>query len=91
MPTDTTYDGVASWNELCPDGANRWYEGDDPEGFAKEMMELFGLDVRAPFPEGFESSLGWDSLVDGEPSRHFHIPAGLAGEVYGSERWPLGS
>ena len=59
------------------------------------MLDLYGIDVRAPFPEGFEGRLGWDTL-GGQPdpgvsAYQFHIPAGLVGEIYGTERWPLGS
>jgi hypothetical protein len=80
-----------TWDELCPFGALRFYEGDDPDGFAAEMQARYGLDVRAPRPAGFEGRLNWDSMIDGEPVRIFYIPAGLVEEIYGSDRYPLGS
>ena len=79
------YDPIASWDELYPDGARRFYEGDNPEGFRAEMMQEFGFDPAVDDPEekpgGWTEDRGWA----------FTIPAGLVGKVYGSERWPLGS
>ena len=40
-----TQDVEVSWDELCPNGARRFYEGDDPEGFRAEMWEEFGFDT----------------------------------------------
>jgi len=98
---DATTMEPVSWDELCPDVAVRYYEGDDPEGFAAEMLELFGIDVRAPYDPGTGlRALGWDELIeprDGEesfepfPARAFFIPAGLVEAVYGSDRWDIGS
>ncbi|HSS12238.1 MAG TPA: hypothetical protein VLL25_20285 [Acidimicrobiales bacterium] len=78
-----------TWDELCPDGAIRFYEGDDPDGFAAEMLALFGIDVRAPIPEDEWERGGycWNEFR----SYRFVIPPGLVGAVYGSDRWPLGS
>jgi hypothetical protein len=85
-------DNIAAWNDLCPDGALRYYEGTDPDGFAAEMMAL-GIDVRAPIPNngGWDRPMGWDESVGNEQMRAFWIPAGRVGEIYGSDRWPLGS
>jgi hypothetical protein len=78
-------DARAEWDELRPDGARRFYEGDDPEGVRTEMIEGFGFDPAADDPEfptgGWSAERGWA----------FSIPAGLVGEIYGSDRWPLGS
>jgi hypothetical protein len=78
---------VAAWDELCPDGAWRFYEGDNPEGFAAEIKETFGFDP--------SEDPDWDKHVDdgrgGFPMRGFFVPAGLVGAVYGSGRWELGS
>jgi hypothetical protein len=76
-------DDKRQWDELCPDGAIRYYEGDDPDGFAAEMLALYNIDVRELAPT--ELFAGWDE------ERSFFIPAGLVGEIYGSDRWPLGS
>jgi hypothetical protein len=81
---DTTYDPVASWDDLMPDGAIRYYEGDDPEGFAVEMRARYSFDVTETFEDEW-SRTNW------EEHRSFFIPAGLVGEIYGSSRWPLGS
>ncbi len=77
----------ASWDERCPDGAVRYYEGDDPDGFAAKMMAEFGFDVRAPYQDAWVR-LDWNHAEGG---RAFFIPPGLVGAVYGSERWPIGS
>ena len=81
----TTDNRIETWDELCPDGALRFYEGDDPEGFRAEMLNEFGFDPAADHPE-FPSG-GWSA----EHGWAFVVPAGLVGEVDGSERWPLGS
>ena len=78
-------DKLCSWDELCPDGAVRFYEGDDPDGFAAEILELFGIDVRAPEPGDDGRPMRWES------DREFFVPAGLVESVYGSDRWTLGS
>jgi len=57
----------------------------NPEGFAKEMREEFGIDVAAPAPEE------WEYRADWEGSLSFFIPPGLVEAVYGSCRWELGS
>jgi hypothetical protein len=76
-----------TWDELCPDGAFRFYEGENPDGFAAEMRQRFGFDPSVD-PH-------WSKWVDdgfgGFPMRGFLIPAGLVEAVYGNERWPLGS
>lgn len=73
------------WDELCPDGALRFYEGNDPESFRAEMVTEFGFDPAADDPEytpgGWCDYRGWA----------FTIPAGLVEAVYGSGRWDLGS
>jgi hypothetical protein len=91
MTTESTA-RTANWDEICPDGALRYYEGDDPDGFAAEMLELYNLDVRAPRPAGWEGRTSWDSEFEGEPDRIFYIPPGLVEEIYGAgHRWPIGS
>ena len=86
---DMPYDGVAFWDDLCPDGARRFYEGDDAKAFRKEMLREFGFDPAAddldPAPD--ERPGGWCE----ERGWVFTIPGGLVGAVYGSDRWPLGS
>jgi hypothetical protein len=74
-----------TWDDLCPDGARRFYEGDDLEGFRADMWEEFSFEVAADDPEfppgGWCEERGWA----------FTIPEGLVAAIYGSDRWPLGS
>jgi hypothetical protein len=51
MTMETRYERVSAWDFLCPDGAVRYYEGDDPDGFAAEMLERYGFDVRQPYED----------------------------------------
>jgi hypothetical protein len=74
-----------SWDELCPNGARRFYEGDEPGGFRAEMIDRFGFDPAADDPE-FPPG-GWCE----EREWAFTIPAGLVEEIYGNPRYPLGS
>jgi hypothetical protein len=88
---------TTTWDELYRGGAIRFYEGDDPDGFAAEMLAEFGLDVRKridwiPAASAHEGdAYGWDIEIDGEPMLAFWIPGGLDETIYGSDRWPLGS
>jgi hypothetical protein len=75
-----------TWDDLCPDGAIRYYEGDDPDGFVAEMKANFGFDPS----EGGEARYCRRAWTE-EPGFSFLIPAGLVEAVYGSERYPLGS
>lgn len=81
----TTTEMIATWDEMCPNGARRFYEGDDPEGFRAEMWEEFGFEVAADDPQYPPG--GWTE----DRGRVFTIPAGLVEKIYGSDRWPLGS
>jgi hypothetical protein len=83
-----------SWDELCPNGAIRYYEGDDPDGFAAEVKAEFGLDVTEKGDDGYQRWT-WDEWLEHEGERFqsfsFFIPAGFVEAIYGSQRWPLGS
>jgi hypothetical protein len=70
------------WDDLRPNGAVRFYEGDDPDRFAAEMKAEFGFDVTEPheFGDGYRPT-------DWAGYREFFIPAGLVQRIYGSERW----
>jgi hypothetical protein len=70
---------VGNRDEYFPEGRDVFYEGDDPAGFAVEMRELYGIDVTASGDWSEED--GWG----------FEIPAGLVEEIYGSDRWVIGS
>lgn len=35
---------MCKWQEMFPEGRVLFYEGDDPEGFVKEMKEKFNFD-----------------------------------------------
>jgi hypothetical protein len=96
---------ITSKRAPCPDCFIRYYEGDDPDGFAAEMLAEFGIDVHAPDAEPGEWQLvggadPWDHRVTGVdengvaydyPMRAFILPGGLFDEIYLSGRWPLGS
>jgi hypothetical protein len=85
----------SSWDERQPEGAIRYYEGDDPDGFAAEIKAEFGFDVTEGGEErGVDDAgrkWGYRWRWDEEHGFSFFIPPGLIGAVYGSERWPLGS
>ena len=69
--------------DLLPDGAVRFYEGNDPAGFAREIRERFGLDVEAdPF---------WSKDCEGKPLLAFTCPEDLLDAIYWSSDYPLGS
>jgi hypothetical protein len=57
--------------------------GDDPDGFAAEIKERFGLDVT----KGGERTNGY-AWTDGYA---FFVPPEHIDTIYGSGRWPLGS
>jgi hypothetical protein len=86
---------TSSWDDRCPDGAIRYYEGDDPDGFAAEMRAEFGFDPTEGGEEhGVDSNgkeWGYRWAWTEELGYSFAIPPGLVGAVYGSDRWPLGS
>jgi hypothetical protein len=94
MTTDIT------WRELCPDGAIRYYEGDDPEGFRAEIKAEFGLDVADEYDEPGVLPIKFGTWREvngrGEPCEpwqdlRFFCPPEHIDAIYGSERWPLGS
>jgi hypothetical protein len=82
--TDTSTTEL-TWDDLCPQGRVVFYEGDDPDRFAAEMAAL-GIDVRADLPAPWRPEYAW--YPDGYA---FHLPAGRVEEIYGSDRWELGS
>lgn len=71
---------MKTWREIYPHGRHVFYEGDDPAGFAKEMLEKFGFDPSKDNDHWNEES-GYGFFVPGE-----HI-----NEVYGVAEYPLGS
>ena len=83
---------TTDWDDLCPNGAIRYYEGDDPDGFVAEMKSEFGFD---PTVGGEEHGVDANGRPWGHrwswDNRSFAIPAGLVEAVYGSYRWPIGS
>jgi hypothetical protein len=85
-----------TWDDLYPDGAIRYYEGDDPDGFAAEIKAEFGFDVTEGGEEQIIDKWGGDCgsyrwAWNEECGFSFLIPSGYVEAVYGSERWPLGS
>jgi hypothetical protein len=79
------------WKDLFPDGRLLYYEGDDPDGFVKEMKEKYGFDPTenisfAPFPYPNEPK-SWSK----EAGYLFHCPPEHMNEIYGTGKYPLGS
>jgi hypothetical protein len=60
-----------TWKELCPDGAVRYYEGDNPEGFVATIKGEFGFDP--------SDDPRWGELIETDSARFysyaFHCPA----------------
>lgn len=70
-----------SWVEMFPNGRDLYYEGDDPEAFAKEMQEKYGFDPSLNNPS-------WSEYY----GYSFHCPASALNEVYSDySPYPLGS
>jgi hypothetical protein len=79
---------IVAWAEgYWPDGRHIWYEGDSPESFAAAVKDELGLDVT--------KDPGWGRLIDEDEdsfvSYSFDCPAALLGDIYYSDRWPMGS
>ena len=88
--THSDYDGdTSTWRKLCPEGRDIFYEGNEPEKFAAEMLAEFGFDP--------SDNPGWgrhfpaDETCPAFYSYPFHCPAEHLDAVYGSDRWELGS
>ena len=94
---------TSSWvDDLYPDGRLLWYEGDDPDGFAAEMMTRFGLDVTAPIPDfmrdEFHHNFPWGTVLADEDGSEplsfyeFYCPPELLDNIYGDDvPWPIGT
>ena len=94
---------VPTWQEMFPDGRVLFYEGDDPDGFVKEMKEKFNYDPSmnsvdfsslSPIPNTPNTAWGkWlpgDAKEPGFMSYAFHCPGHLLDKVYCGQ-YPLGS
>lgn len=66
------------WREIFPGGRHIFYEGDDPEAFAQEIIEKYGFDPR-------ERAVGWDN----DCGYCFHCPPEHLDEIY--TKYPTGS
>ena len=51
--TDTAKTDTRDWDDLRPDARLVYYEGDDLEGFAAEMLTEFGIDVKKTMSHSF--------------------------------------
>ena len=71
---------MRKWSELFPDGRWLFYEGDDPEGFANEMVTKFQFDPRKG-NDSWSAARGYG----------FMLPGRCMDEVYGRDKYPLGS
>ena len=87
-----------TWVDLYPEGRLFWYEGDDPDGFAAEVMVRFGLDVTARIPDFMDDELHhnypWGTVTTDEngldpvTSYEFYCPPELLDEA---DAWPVGT
>ena len=66
-----------SWAEMFPNGRHIFYEGDDAEGFARQIKTEFGFDPSQD-PK-WSDGHGFDCPPE-------HLDA-----IYGARRFPLGS
>ena len=83
-------------------GRSLYYEGDDPEGFRRQVIDEFGFDV-AKMPRRLGDEIpapgtctwgAWfpaDEHGEGFFSYGFYCPAEHLDALYMSERFPLGS
>lgn len=71
---------MKSWKDMFPNGRILFYEGNDPKGFAKEMLTKHGFDPS-------KDNTHWNA----EHGYSFLCPAGLIDTVYGNDEYPLGS
>jgi hypothetical protein len=77
------------WAEdFFPEGRHIYYEGNEPEVFAVNVKDEFGLDVTL--------DPGWAQVIDDDEggsfrSYRFHCPVELLGKIYYGSRWPMGS
>lgn len=86
-------------------GRTIFYEGEDPEGFRRDMIAEFGFDPAAPEFRGRYDETGepedhdtWGEWVPsdrfeagGFRSYGFWCPPHAYQEVYATGRWPMGS
>ena len=69
--TETTENRpLKPWQELHPNGRHIYYEGDDPEGFAQEILAEFGFDPSA------DELWGGDAIMLGPNGEHWADPFG---------------
>jgi len=71
------------WSELFPKGRLIYYEGDEPQKFARQVELDFGFDVT--------QDPSWNEPNPDFTSYGFHCPPGLLNEIYGTDRFPMGS
>lgn len=87
---DLDMESLSPWSELFPNGRTIFYEGDDPEGFCKEIKAEFGFDPRER-PGDFTIPGHAPSPMTWEQHRAFHCPPEHLDAIYASGRWPMGS
>lgn len=82
-----THTKLPKWSELFPNGRTIFYEGDDPEGFVKEIKAKFGFDPTKSKSQGYWEGTPWNT----ESGYCFHCPAEYLDEIYGDDKYPMGS
>jgi hypothetical protein len=68
---------MKTWKELFPAGRHIFYEGAKPAAFAKEIKARFGFDP--------SKQPSWSNGYG------FHCPAECLDEIYGSNKYLMGS
>jgi hypothetical protein len=86
-------DGLPSWRELFPGGRCIFYDGDDPDGFAREVRAEFGFDPAADphWSRAVMHGPGGEEMPDPlGRSYGFHCPPEHLDAIY-SDRLLVGS
>ncbi len=71
---------LKKWSEMFPEGRFIFYEGDDPQGFVKQIKDVLG----------FVITIDWDDYKQ-DGAFGFHCPVEYLDEIYGSGKYPMGS
>lgn len=77
----------STWSDLFPAGREIFYEGNDPIGFVQDVRTEFGFDPSRDPRWGVRIELSGDSFI----SYCFHCPPEHLDEIYGTDRFPMGS
>jgi hypothetical protein len=83
---------LPTWRELFPEGRQIYYEGDEPDKFAHEILTEFGLYLKGELhTPRFGELIPADEHGPASVYYGFYCPPELLDAIYGSSRWPIGS